>query len=140
MRSRGGLGSDRLRGLRRPVWSGPVRVRRPGAAMAVKVAHSVVTFVLSGAGVYVLVCGVSGRRGPWLGVCIVALGVELLAYVGNGLRCPMTTLARALGDETGHDWLFERLMPEPWLRFIAPTFGGLAAVGLVSIAIAALAR
>lgn len=139
-RRRRGGGGDPGNVGREEVAMGPGSGRAyPGAAAVVKVTHSVLALVMMAAGVYVLWCGLTGQRGAWLGAAIALLAVEAVAYTASGLRCPLTRLARALGDPTGHDWLLERLLPPSWLRWVAPFYGLVGFLGLLAIGIASLA-
>ncbi len=103
------------------------------AAVAVKVLHSALVFVMAAAAVTILVDGLTGRRDVWLALSLAVVGVEAVVYAVNGLRCPLTKLARRLGDATGHDWLFERLLPEPYVLRVAPFFAWVTLLGLLAM-------
>lgn len=106
---------------------------RSTAATLVKVAHSALVFVMAAASLTVLVDGVTGRRDLWLLMALLVVGVEAVVYVANGRRCPLTKLARRLGDATGHDWLFERLLPERYVLQVAPFFAWVTLLGLLAM-------
>ena len=97
----------------------------------VKVIHTVIYIVMACATLYVFLAGILGRRDAvvWTAVGLVAR--EGVVFFGNGMRCPLTTLAEKYGDPTGH--VGDTLFPETCTRY---TFrvGTLYVVGLVLIA------
>jgi hypothetical protein len=124
----------------REVGSSAAARGRARAALAVKIAHSVLVLVMGAACVTVLVDGVTGRRDVWLWLSLAMIGVEGVVYVVNGRRCPLTKLARRLGDASGHDWLFERLLPEAYVVRVAPFFAWVTLLGLLAFAFRWLMR
>ena len=110
----------------------PAEARRR-VAVAVKVVHSALVFVMAAAAVTILVDGLTGRRDAWLALALAVVGAEAVVYAVNGLRCPLTRLARRLGDATGHDWLFERLLPESYVLRVAPFFAWVTLLGLLAM-------
>lgn len=106
---------------------------RPAFAFAVKIAHSVLVIVMAAASITVLIDGLTGRRDIWLLLSLAVVGVEGVVYAVNGLRCPLTQLARYLGDPTGHDWLCERLLPERFVVRVAPFFAWVTILGLLAM-------
>lgn len=125
---------------------GPARIggraapSRSALALAVKVLHSVLVVVMAVASTTVLVAGLSGRRDLWLALSLALVGAEGVVYVANGWRCPLTQLAQRLGDATGHDWLFERLLPEAYVLRVAPFFAWVTALGLLAFVLRWLLR
>ncbi|MEJ2287737.1 MAG: hypothetical protein P8Y02_03660 [Deinococcales bacterium] len=95
--------------------------------------HSALVFVMAAAAITILVDGLTGRRDVWLVLSLAVVGVEAIVYAANGLRCPLTKLARHLGDSTGHDWLFERLLPETYVLRVAPFFAWVTLLGLLAM-------
>ncbi|UWX85618.1 hypothetical protein [Arthrobacter sp. zg-Y1110] len=51
--------------------------------------------------VYVLYSGVRKRSDRRAGIAAAVVAVESLIFAGNGFRCPLTAVARDLGDSTG---------------------------------------
>ena len=51
--------------------------------------------------VYVLYAGVRGRTDRPVGLAAGVVTAETLVFAGNGFHCPLTALAKDLGDETG---------------------------------------
>jgi len=113
----------------------PEKSARRRAAAAVKVAHSALVAVMATASLTILVDGVMGRRDLWLVLALAVVGVEGVVYAANGLRCPLTQLARWLGDPTGHDWVCERLLPERWVVRVAPFFAWVSFLGLLAMGV-----
>ena len=106
---------------------------RQRVALVVKVVHSALVFIMAAAAITILVDGLTGRRDVWLVLSLTLVGVEAVIYAVNGLRCPLTKLARHLGDDTGHDWLFERLLPEAYVFRVAPFFAWVTLLGLLAM-------
>lgn len=95
---------------------------------------------MSTAVVYILVCGLTGRRDSALWIAIGLILFECLVFLSNRSRCPLTTLAIELGDATGNDYLSDRLLPQAWIRYTVPVCGGLFALGLATLALSAAIR
>ena len=51
--------------------------------------------------VYVLYAGARGRTDRRVGVAAGVVTAETLVFAANGFHCPLTAVARDLGDETG---------------------------------------
>lgn len=106
--------------------------------VAIKSLHTAVLVVMSGSVGFVLYSGVTGQRGNLLWVAIGLIAFEGVVLLLNGVRCPLTTLAKRLGDETGDDylsgWLFERSA----IRSIVPVCSGLFLLGLLLVVVSAL--
>ncbi len=92
-----------------------------GLHTAIYLVMAVSTFVL-------LYAGVSGAQGAWLWIALALLGVEVVVYLSNGLRCPLTALAVRYGAETGY--VFDTFLPERATRYTFGFFGTVMVVGL----------
>jgi hypothetical protein len=114
-----------------------VRQRR-AMLVAVKALHTVVCLAMSAAVLYVLVSGITGTGGPLVWVAIGIVLLEAAAYAAGRMQCPLTRLARSLGDPTGNDYLSDLLVPQRWIRHIVPSCGLLFAVGLLLLGAATL--
>ena len=68
---------------------------------AVKVFPTVVWFTVEGCMLYVLVAGIRKRSDRRAGAAATVVAAETLIFAGNGFRCPLTAVARDMGDETG---------------------------------------
>ena len=51
--------------------------------------------------VYVLYAGARGRTDRKVGLAAVVVAAETLVFAANGFHCPLTAVAKGLGDETG---------------------------------------
>jgi hypothetical protein len=98
-----------------------------------KLAHSLVFVVESGAILYILYSGLFKVGGPWLVVAIVLVLAEMVLFVGNGMHCPLTRLARELGDSTGDDYIADLFLPDGIPQLIPRICGALAVIGLVIV-------
>ena len=95
---------------------------------AVRAAHAAVFIAMTVSTVAVLYAGVTGATGPWLPAAVVLLLAEVIVFVGNGMSCPLTILARKYGAESGH--VFDTFMPNRVMQLSFRTLTVLAALGL----------
>ncbi len=110
------------------------------ARVAVKALHSVAVLVFAAAAGYLIYCGLSGARTALMVWALVAVAVEAALYVGFGRKCPLTMLARWLGDEGGHDYLFEWLLGTRRIWLVSRVLAGLAGLGVLMIAVGSVVR
>jgi hypothetical protein len=99
----------------------------------IKLSHSLIL-------IYMTVCigclwysAVRKTMGIWLWVALASLAIECLVFIGNGLRCPLSDWAVALGDPTGDDLLSEWLFPEWLIQYFSPICGVLLVGGLIAL-------
>lgn len=120
-----------------PLPNGSDRARR-GTIFLIKLVHSLIYLFMSACIVYLYVAALT-RSFDWkLWLAIAAIGVELVALLLSGRRCPLTLLALRLGDETGDDLIADYLLPRAAVRRTVPVCGLIMVVGLVLVAVAAL--
>ncbi len=109
------------------------------ALFAIKAFHTVVFLVESAAILYIVYSGLTNQRGPWLVVAVVLVLAESAVYVLNGTRCPLTKLAKQMGDRTGDDFIADIFLPEWFTPYIPRICGGLAVGGLLLVGLRMLA-
>lgn len=102
----------------------------------IRLLHTVIYLVMSASVVYILYCGIVDRFGIALYIALGLVVVECIVFVGNGMRCPLTTMAKAHGAEKGY--VFDAFIPERLTRYTVPTFGTLFAVSLLLLLYRAL--
>ena len=95
----------------------------------VRALHTVIYLVMAASTLAVLVAGITGIRGTWLRASLALVTVEVVVFVGNGMRCPLTALALRYGAERGT--AFDTLLPERITRYTFHFFGTLLVIGLV---------
>ena len=95
----------------------------------VRMVHTVIYVVMAAGTLVVLVAGLFGLSGMWLWVALGLMAVEVLVFVGNGMRCPLTALAVQFGAERGY--AFDTLLPESFTRHTFRLFGTMLAIGLL---------
>ena len=71
------------------------------ALRAVMVIHTAIWFSIEACMVYVLYAGFAGRSDRRVGIAAGVVAAESLIFVGNGCRCPLTSVAERLGMERG---------------------------------------
>jgi hypothetical protein len=68
---------------------------------AVKAFHTLAWFTIEACMVYVLYSGIRGQSDRRAGAAATVVAVETLVFAANGFRCPLTAIARILGDNSG---------------------------------------
>jgi hypothetical protein len=92
--------------------------------------HTAIYFVMAGSVLIVLYAGVFGAKGPWLWPALGLLGLEIVVFVGNGLKCPFTALVARLGHSTA---VSDTFLPERCTRHTLRIFGPMIAIGLAAL-------
>jgi polyferredoxin len=84
----------------------------------VKLAHTVIFWILSLCVVYALVSGLADRITTWTWVAVGLVLIESVVLALCGWTCPLTILAERLGDAHGSvadiflpRWLADRIFP-----------------------------
>ncbi len=99
----------------------------------IKLFHSLVFIVESVAILYILYSGLFNVRGPALVIAVGLVVAEIVVFVANGQRCPLTKVAQRLGDKTGDDYIADILFPE-WLKpYVSRLCGSLALIGFLIV-------
>lgn len=79
-----------------------VRPRLQGAGLAaVKTVHTLAWFTIEASMVYVLYAGFRGHSDRRAGLAGAVVLAETAIFAGNGFHCPLTAVAKRLGDPTG---------------------------------------
>src|SRR5271165_3200541 len=99
----------------------------------IKLLHTVIFVVESAAILYILYSGLFDVRGPVLVIAVIVVLAEVVIFVANGAHCPLTKVARQLGDKTGNDFVADIFLPEQFARLIPFVCGGLALIGLLIV-------
>ena len=86
------------------------------------------TFIL-----YVLYAGVSGVKGIFLTVSIIAVGLEGIVLLLNKGKCPLTKLAVKYGDN--HKRFFDSFLPKKITPFVVPGLTLIFVIGLFLVLI-----
>jgi hypothetical protein len=105
-----------------------------------KASHSLLVIAMASAAIYLMYCAVTGRRDALMVWALVMIGVEAVVYATFGKRCPLTILARNLGDEGGHDYLFEWILGTSRIKYVARTLALLSVIGVLALIISELVR
>lgn len=96
---------------------------------AIRLAHTVIYLVMAGAVVYMLYCGIVDRIGVDTYIALALVVTECVVFIGNGMKCPLTTMAKDHGAEKGY--VFDAFIPERLTRYTVPTFGTLFGIALL---------
>lgn len=71
------------------------------ALRAVKSFHTLAWFLIEACMIYLLYAGLRGRSDRRAGVAASVVAGETLIFAAYGFHCPLTAVAKKLGDETG---------------------------------------
>jgi hypothetical protein len=106
----------------------------------VKFVHTIIFLVESAAILYILYSALFDPDAPGLLIAVILVLAEVVVFVANGTRCPLTKLARDLGDTTGNDFVADIFLPPQFARMIPFVCGGLAGIGLLTLGLRLLLR
>lgn len=106
--------------------------------MFVKAFHSLAVLAFAAATFYLMYCAITGHRDALVVWSLVMIGVEAVVYLAFGRKCPLTILARNLGDEGGHDYLFEWLLGTKRIMYVSRTLAALGAIAVLMIIVTSL--
>jgi hypothetical protein len=99
----------------------------------VRTVHTVIYLVMASSVLLVLYSGIAGYDGMLLFVALGLVGLESVVFIGNGMRCPLTALAKKYGAEKGY--AFDTFLPESFTRHTFRFFATLLVIGLVLLAL-----
>ncbi len=106
----------------------------------VKAFHSLAVLAFAAATFYLMYCAITGRRDALVVWSLVMIGAEAVIYAAFGRRCPLTLWARNLGDDGGHDYLFEWLLGTKRIKYVARTLALLGAIAVVMMIVSEILR
>lgn len=114
--------------------------RRPSARIfAIKLVHSAIYLFMSTCLAWLYWAAATATFDWRLAVAVGAVAGEAVVLLLNGRRCPLTTLAQRLGDETGDDLIADRLLPRWAVRRTVP-FCSLVFAGGLALLLASFLR
>ncbi len=99
----------------------------------VRSVHTAIYIVMASSVLFIDYCGITRHRGFLLAAALALVSLESIVFLGNGMKCPLTRLARKYGAVSGY--AFDTLFPEKCTRHTFRVFGGLLVVGIVLLAI-----
>lgn len=98
--------------------------------------HTVIYVVMAGSVFVLLYAGISGARGPWLWWALGLISVEIVVFVGNGMKCPMTAMVTRLGK--AGSGISDTFFPERITRHTLRVFGPLIVLAFILLALRGL--
>jgi hypothetical protein len=101
------------------------------AVVSIKTVHTLIFLFMSASILYILYAGLTRTYDALLVAAFAALILEIVVYLANGLRCPLTKLAQNYGDPTGNDLIADLFLPPAFARRIPPVCGGLFALSVI---------
>ena len=95
---------------------------------AIRSVHTLIYVVMAVSVFTIIYCGIVDRIDALLWVSLGLVFAECVVFVGNGMVCPLTNMAKAHGAEKGY--VFDAFLPERMTRWTPLVFGTLFAIGL----------
>jgi hypothetical protein len=95
--------------------------------------HTLIYVVMSASVFVMLYAGMSGASGAWLWPALALVAIESVVFVGNGLRCPFTALARRYSGEENP--VSDTFFPERMTRHTFAVFGPMILIGLAFLVV-----
>lgn len=102
----------------------------------VRALHTAVYVVMAGSVFVLLYAGISGARGSWLWWALGLISIEIVVFVVNGMRCPMTAMVTRL-DKAGSG-ISDTFFPERITRHTLRVFGPLIVIAFGLLALRGL--
>ena len=104
----------------------------PQRLTLVRAIHTAIYVVMAASTFVVLFAGDTGARGAWVWLPLALMGVEIVVFVGFGMKCPLTAVAVRYGATKGG--AYDTFLPERFTRHTLLIFGPLMAIGLLLLA------
>jgi hypothetical protein len=99
----------------------------------VRAVHTAIYVVMAASTLLLVYAGLTGWQGRLLWVALGLLAIESVVFLGNGVTCPLTSLAVRYGAEKGY--AFDTFLPERATRYTFRFFGSLMVIGVVLLAL-----
>lgn len=106
--------------------------------LLIRTVHTIIYLIMATSVVWILLSAIVGYTGPVLIVALIFVGMESAVFVGSGMRCPLTGLARRYGAVKGY--VFDTFLPERFTKYTFRFFGTLLILGLVGLAVRIMVR
>ena len=98
----------------------------------IKLAHTVIWFIMALASIYILYAGITKTESVWLWLSIGLLCLESLVLVFNKWTCPFTPMAMKYTSDRADN--FDIFIPNIVARYNKVIFGAIFAIGLILVA------
>jgi hypothetical protein len=104
----------------------------------IKFGHSLIYFFMSSCLGYLFYAGITATYDWKLAFAISMIVLEVIVLALSSWRCPLSTLAKTLGDETGNDLFSDYVLPNWATRLTIPFCTFVFISGLVVLLISYL--
>lgn len=102
----------------------------------VRAIHTAIYLLMVVSILHALYAALTGTYDPLLPLSLTIVTVECVVFAANGMKCPLTALARRYGDVTGH--VCDTLFPEWCTRYTFRVFGTLFFLAVIILGLRAL--
>lgn len=105
----------------------------PQRLLLARALHTAIYVIMATAVFVVLYAGLTGAGGTWLWIALGLVAVEVVVFVGGGMKCPLTAVVAQFS--AGRAGVSDTFFPERLTRHTLTVFGPLIVIGLVLLAI-----
>lgn len=95
----------------------------------IKTIHTVIYLAMVAAIFYIVYAALTKTYDLTLWVSLVLVFIEGLVFLGSGMKCPLTTLAKQYGDPKGY--VGDIFLPETIAKHTFRIFGAILIIGLL---------
>ena len=104
----------------------------------IRTVHTIIYLIMATSVVLILLSAIFGSTGPVLIVALILVCTESVVFVGSGMKCPLTGLAKRYGAVKGY--VFDTFLPERFTQYTFRFFGTLLILGLVGFVVRIVVR
>lgn len=95
----------------------------------IRATHTVIYLVMASSVIYIFTAGLLGFFNNFVVLAFILVGIEGIVFIGNGLKCPLTSLAVRYGAKKGY--VFDMFLPEKATKYTFRFFGTLLVIGVL---------
>jgi hypothetical protein len=99
----------------------------------IRTVHTIIYLMMATSVVFILLSAIVGYTGPVLVIALILISIEVVVFVGSGMQCPLTGLAKQYGAVKGY--VFDTFLPERLTKYTFRFFGGLLVLGVIGLAV-----
>lgn len=95
----------------------------------VRAVHTIIYLVMAFSVFFILYAGISKYRGVYLNISLTLVLIEGVVFLANGMKCPLTGLAKKYGAEKGY--AFDTFLPEKITKYTFRFFTTILVIAIV---------
>ena len=95
----------------------------------IRATHTVIYVIMASSVIYILTAGLLGFFNNFVILALILVGIEGIIFLGNGMKCPLTALAKKHGAKKGY--AFDTFLPEKSTKYTFSFFTTLLIIGIL---------